>query len=255
MIAAGGQDRNVRVWTVRPEEEGKQEAGGDSRKTKPFKLSVIKSEKLGEHEGDIWSVRWNVTGTVLATSGDDGRVKLWKQMITDKVSSWAVVVLRSALLKILRSLYWSREDHNGKQSGSTSKRFDLWMRQSLEEAVPGKGLDLNARSHFYFCITADVAIHSTAAAFCDTLLLLSHLFVMSFIFTFIDSSVNGPSAVHSSVALVCGLLNGGGRVYTRSGSYTHHNWDPAEPSAIPEGPPRRIRRYDWLTFVPSMISF
>lgn len=31
-----------------------------------------------DHESQVWRVSWNVTGTVLASSGDDGCVRLWK---------------------------------------------------------------------------------------------------------------------------------------------------------------------------------
>jgi nucleoporin SEH1 len=31
-----------------------------------------------EHDGVVWRVSWNITGTTLASSGDDGFVRLWK---------------------------------------------------------------------------------------------------------------------------------------------------------------------------------
>ncbi|CAM9768876.1 unnamed protein product, partial [Heterosigma akashiwo] len=37
---------------------------------------------------EVWRVRWNVTGTVLASSGDDGQVKLWR---TDYQASWQCI--------------------------------------------------------------------------------------------------------------------------------------------------------------------
>lgn len=31
-----------------------------------------------DHNSTVWRVAWNVTGTILASSGDDGCVRLWK---------------------------------------------------------------------------------------------------------------------------------------------------------------------------------
>ncbi|PVD21500.1 hypothetical protein C0Q70_19674 [Pomacea canaliculata] len=36
-----------------------------------------------DHESQVWRVSWNVTGTVLASSGDDGCVRLWKANYLD----------------------------------------------------------------------------------------------------------------------------------------------------------------------------
>ena len=36
-----------------------------------------------DHQGaQVWRVAWNVTGTILASSGDDGCVRLWKGVYT-----------------------------------------------------------------------------------------------------------------------------------------------------------------------------
>ena len=37
-----------------------------------------------DHSSSVWRVCWNVTGTILATAGDDGQVKLWKSNYLDQ---------------------------------------------------------------------------------------------------------------------------------------------------------------------------
>lgn len=39
----------------------------------------IRHPAHSDHQGaQVWRVAWNVTGTILASSGDDGCVRLWK---------------------------------------------------------------------------------------------------------------------------------------------------------------------------------
>lgn len=37
-----------------------------------------------EHKGEVWRVEWNITGTILSSSGDDGRVCMWKSSYLDE---------------------------------------------------------------------------------------------------------------------------------------------------------------------------
>ena len=42
------------------------------------KLKVRTVAHCTDHNSTVWRVAWNVTGTILASSGDDGCVRLWK---------------------------------------------------------------------------------------------------------------------------------------------------------------------------------
>lgn len=33
---------------------------------------------FADHNAEVWRVEWNITGTILSSSGDDGRIMLWK---------------------------------------------------------------------------------------------------------------------------------------------------------------------------------
>ena len=65
------------------------------RKTFPnfdSKFQIRLAGSYNDHGSTVWRVCWNVTGTILATSGDDGQVRLWKANYMD---DWkCVAVLR-----------------------------------------------------------------------------------------------------------------------------------------------------------------
>jgi nucleoporin SEH1 len=54
-------------------------AGLDSpgkRDNNGFQIDCL--AKLSDHGTQVWRAQWNITGTVLASTGDDGTVRLWK---------------------------------------------------------------------------------------------------------------------------------------------------------------------------------
>ena len=61
-IASASQDKTVRIWTHEPRTEG------------DWKCTV-----LPEFDAVVWRVSWSLSGNVLAVSGGDNRVSLWKE--------------------------------------------------------------------------------------------------------------------------------------------------------------------------------
>jgi len=56
----------------------------------------LKIEIVGnfdDHQAEVWRVEWNVTGTVLSSSGDDGKVRLWK---ANYLGQWKCTTVISA---------------------------------------------------------------------------------------------------------------------------------------------------------------
>ena len=42
------------------------------------KFTMKQVASFDEHNAQVWRLAWNVTGTILASSGDDGCVRMWK---------------------------------------------------------------------------------------------------------------------------------------------------------------------------------
>lgn len=54
----------------------------------------IQVELVGQyddHHGEVWSVSWNLTGTILSSSGDDGKVRLWKASYNNEFQCLSVI--------------------------------------------------------------------------------------------------------------------------------------------------------------------
>uniref|UniRef100_A0A8D2CZC6 SEH1 like nucleoporin n=1 Tax=Sciurus vulgaris TaxID=55149 RepID=A0A8D2CZC6_SCIVU len=49
----------------------------------PTKFEIHIVAQFDNHNSQVWRVSWNITGTVLASSGDDGCVRLWKANYMD----------------------------------------------------------------------------------------------------------------------------------------------------------------------------
>lgn len=73
-IASASQDRTVIIWT--------QEGDG------PWKQKLLRDEKFPDV---VWRVSWSLSGNVLAVSGGDNKVTLWKENLKGEWESAGVV--------------------------------------------------------------------------------------------------------------------------------------------------------------------
>ncbi|XP_058661219.1 centrosomal protein of 192 kDa [Ammospiza caudacuta] len=69
--------KDVRIFTLKPLRKELTSSGGLTK----FEIHIV--AQFDNHNSQVWRVSWNITGTVLASSGDDGCVRLWKANYMD----------------------------------------------------------------------------------------------------------------------------------------------------------------------------
>ncbi|XP_070768064.1 nucleoporin SEH1 [Enoplosus armatus] len=68
--------KDVRIFKLVPMRK-------ESTSTGPTKFEVQIVAQFDNHNSQVWRVSWNITSTLLASSGDDGCVRLWKANYMD----------------------------------------------------------------------------------------------------------------------------------------------------------------------------
>ncbi|CAH2350446.1 nucleoporin Seh1p [[Candida] railenensis] len=77
LIATGCKDGYVRIF------KAEESNNGD------LKIETIAA--LSDHESEVWQVSWNLTGTILSSAGDDGKVRLWKRNYLNEWKCMSVI--------------------------------------------------------------------------------------------------------------------------------------------------------------------
>jgi len=70
-IATASKDKTVRIWRLNIDSAHHS----------------FQSEQVAcfdDHQNEVWRVEWNATGTILASSGDDGILRFWKSNFRDQ---------------------------------------------------------------------------------------------------------------------------------------------------------------------------
>ncbi|KAJ7222067.1 WD40-repeat-containing domain protein [Mycena haematopus] len=74
LIATGSRDGHVRIWRLKPGEEAEDVA--EDAEDGQWTASIVAD--FEQHKSAVGRVEWNITGTVLSSAGNDGRIRLWK---------------------------------------------------------------------------------------------------------------------------------------------------------------------------------
>ncbi|KAG7195710.1 epoxide hydrolase, soluble (sEH) [Scheffersomyces spartinae] len=77
LIATGCKDGFVRIFKVKELPNGE--------------LEIETVAALSDHKLEVWRVKWNNTGTILSSAGDDGNVRLWKSNYLNEWKCMSVI--------------------------------------------------------------------------------------------------------------------------------------------------------------------
>jgi len=91
LIATACKDGRVRIFKLSNESVKNKNMISTSviKGDNKFKVELI--EEFKDHGSEVWRVEWNVTGTILSSSGDDGKIRLWKASYNNEWKCLSVI--------------------------------------------------------------------------------------------------------------------------------------------------------------------
>lgn len=100
LIATASKDHTVRIWQIdikdKPLEQIKETVKMVASSVPSSSSPLYHATEVGcfsDHKSEVWRVEWNITGTILASSGDDGSVMLWKANL---LNQWKLLTVINA---------------------------------------------------------------------------------------------------------------------------------------------------------------
>lgn len=101
----------------------------ETTQTGHTRFEITTAAQFDDHYCTVWRVCWNVMGTILASSGDDGCVRLWKD---NYINNWkCVAVLKGdgtsaqSADKIEKSIPPGHLTTSNQQPSSTTRYYKL----------------------------------------------------------------------------------------------------------------------------------
>lgn len=100
LIATGCKDGKVRIYKVTEKLSDTQSSSSsddlqnDEEEQAAPAQPTLEVELLSEHDdhkSEVWSVSWNLTGTILSSAGEDGKVRLWKSTYSNEFKCMSVI--------------------------------------------------------------------------------------------------------------------------------------------------------------------
>lgn len=95
LVATGSKDGKLRIFKITESSSSAQSTTskieGQDSTSSSTDLNIELLSEHPDHQGEVWSVSWNLTGTILSSAGDDGKIRLWKASYSNEFRCMSVI--------------------------------------------------------------------------------------------------------------------------------------------------------------------
>ena len=89
--AVGGRKAGALSQGLGGTNEPQLGASEDGTEEEGEKWEVQMVADFPDHKAEVWKVSWNSTGTILSSTGDDGKIRLWKCAINGEFQLFSII--------------------------------------------------------------------------------------------------------------------------------------------------------------------